>query len=462
MNDAVFDADLISRYGGQGPRYTSYPTAVQFGSEFNPADYEREALLSNQDPIPGPLSIYVHIPFCHSLCYYCGCSKLVTRHPERAESYLQKLLEEVRLQGKLFDQDRKVGQLHMGGGTPTYFDNQQLERLMTGLSESFQLVGDGSQEYSIELDPRTVDAERLHRIADSGFNRISLGVQDFDEQVQKAINRVQPVELTLALIREAPATGIESVSVDLIYGLPLQTPDSFSRTLDIMIEARPDRLAIYSYAHMPRLFRAQRLIRSEDLPDPAMRLEILQLIVSRLTAAGYVYIGMDHFALPGDELCLAMKSGCLQRNFQGYSTRAGWDLIGMGSSAISKVGSCFSQHVKSVQKDNQSLDAGRMTGERGLRLSAEDHLRAELIQRIMCGGRLDYRQLDEEYSIDFRRKFATEIAALEKLDEDGLVELHADYLQVTGKGRFLLRSIAMVFDAYLQHGDNRKRFSKIV
>ena len=462
MNDAVFDADLISRYGGQGPRYTSYPTAVQFGSEFNAADYEREALLSNQDPIPGPLSIYVHIPFCHSLCYYCGCSKLVTRHPERAESYLQKLLEEVRLQGKLFDQDRKVGQLHMGGGTPTYFDNQQLERLMTGLSESFQLVGDGSQEYSIELDPRTVDAERLHRIADSGFNRISLGVQDFDEQVQKAINRVQPVELTLALIREAPATGIESVSVDLIYGLPLQTPDSFSRTLDVMIEARPDRLAIYSYAHMPRLFRAQRLIRSEDLPDPAMRLEILQLIVSRLTAAGYVYIGMDHFALPGDELCLAMKSGCLQRNFQGYSTRAGWDLIGMGSSAISKVGSCFSQHVKSGQQYNQSLDAGRLPVERGLMLSAEDHLRAQLIQRIMCGGRLDYRQLDEEYSIDFRRKFATEIVALEKLDKDGLVELHADYLQVTGKGRFLLRSIAMVFDAYLQHGDNRKRFSKIV
>lgn len=462
MNHAVFDADLISRYGGQGPRYTSYPTAVQFGSEFSAADYEREALLSNQDPIPGPLSIYIHIPFCHSLCYYCGCSKLVTRHPERAESYLQKLLEEVRLQGKLFDQDRKVGQLHMGGGTPTYFDNQQLERLMAGLSESFQLVGDGSQEYSIELDPRTVDAERLHRIADSGFNRISLGVQDFDEQVQKAINRVQPVELTLDLIREAPSTGIESVSVDLIYGLPLQTPDSFSRTLDVMIEARPDRLAIYSYAHMPLLFRAQRLIRSEDLPDPAMRLEILQLIVSRLTAAGYVYIGMDHFALPGDELCLAMKGGCLQRNFQGYSTRAGWDLIGMGSSAISKVGSCFSQHVKSVQQYNQSLDAGRLPVERGLMLSAEDHLRAQLIQRIMCGGRLDYRQLDEEYSIDFRRKFATEIAALEKLDKDGLVELHADYLQVTGKGRFLLRSIAMVFDAYLQHGDNRKRFSKIV
>ena len=462
MNDAVFDAGLISRYGGQGPRYTSYPTAVQFGSEFNAADYEREALLSNQDPIPGPLSIYIHIPFCHSLCYYCGCSKLVTRHPERAEFYLQKLLEEVRLQGKLFDKDRKVGQLHMGGGTPTYFDNQQLEQLMAGLSESFQLVGDGSQEYSIELDPRTMDAERLHRIADSGFNRISLGVQDFDEQVQKAINRVQPVELTLDLIREAPSTGIESVSVDLIYGLPLQTPDSFSRTLDVMIEARPDRLAIYSYAHMPQLFRAQRLIRSEDLPDPAMRLEILQLIVSRLTAAGYVYIGMDHFALPGDELCLAMKSGCLQRNFQGYSTRAGWDLIGMGSSAISKVGSCFSQHVKSVQQYNQCLDAGRLPVERGLMLSAEDHLRAQLIQRIMCGGRLDYRQLDAEYSIDFRRKFATEIAALEKLDEDGLVELHADYLQVTGKGRFLLRSIAMVFDAYLQHGDNRKRFSKIV
>ena len=462
MSDAVFDADLISRYGGQGPRYTSYPTAVQFGSDFDAADYEREALLSNQDPIPGPLSIYIHIPFCHSLCYYCGCSKLVTRHPERAESYLQKLLEEVRLQGKLFDKDRKVGQLHMGGGTPTYFDNQQLERLMAGLSESFQLVGDGSQEYSIEIDPRTVDAERLHRIADSGFNRISLGVQDFDEQVQKAINRVQPVELTLDLIREAPATGIESVSVDLIYGLPLQTPDSFSRTLDVMIEARPDRLAIYSYAHMPQLFRAQRLIRSEDLPDPAMRLEILQLIVSRLTAAGYVYIGMDHFALPDDELCQAMRNGCLQRNFQGYSTRAGWDLIGMGSSAISKVGSCFSQHVKSVQQYNRSLDAGRLPVERGLMLSAEDHLRAQLIQRIMCGGRLDYRQLDAEYSIDFRRKFATEIAALEKLDYDGLVELHADYLQVTGKGRFLLRSIAMVFDAYLLHGDNRKRFSKIV
>jgi oxygen-independent coproporphyrinogen-3 oxidase len=462
MTHAVFDADLISRYGGQGPRYTSYPTALQFNAEFAAADYEAEARLSNQDPIPRQLSIYVHIPFCHSLCYYCGCSKLVTRHPERAELYLQKILEEVRIQGKLFDKDRKVGQLHMGGGTPTYLDNQQLERLMAGLSESFQLVTDGSQEYSIELDPRTVDAERLHRLAASGFNRISLGVQDFDEDVQRAVNRVQPENLTLDLIKEAPATGIESVSVDLIYGLPRQTLDSFSRTLDVMIDARPDRLAIYNYAHMPQLFRSQRLIRSEELPDPATRLELLQLIVGRLTDAGYVYIGMDHFALPGDELCLAMEKGRLQRNFQGYSTRAGCDLIGIGSSAISKVGSCFSQHVKSVQQYNQSIDTGKLPVERGLMLSSADHLRGQLIQRIMCAGRLDYRQLDEEYSIDFRRKFAAEIAALEKLARDGLVELHSDYMQVTGKGRFLLRAIAMVFDEYLQQGDNSKRFSKIV
>ena len=462
MNHAVFDADLIGRYGGQGPRYTSYPTAVQFRPDFTADDYQREAILSNQDPIPRPLSIYTHIPFCHSLCYYCGCSKLVTRHPERAEFYLQRLLGEIGLHGKLFDKDRKVSQLHMGGGTPTYFDDQQLGRLFSGMSESFQLVTDGTQEYSIELDPRTVNADRLHSIAALGFNRISLGVQDFDEDVQKAVNRIQPVELTLDLIKEAPSTGIESVSVDLIYGLPLQTLDSFSRTLDLMIEARPDRLAIYSYAHMPQLFRAQRLIRAEDLPDPAARLELLQLIVNRLTGAGYVYIGMDHFALPDDELCVAMNNDRLQRNFQGYSTHAGSDLIGLGSSAISKVGSCYSQYVKSVQRYNTSIEAGKLPVERGLMMSDEDHLRGRIIQQIMCGGLVYFDRLEEDFSIDFRNHFSAELDAMGVLENDGLVELSTNQLAVSDTGRFLLRAIAMVFDEYIQKDGAGKRFSRIV
>jgi oxygen-independent coproporphyrinogen-3 oxidase len=459
-----FDPDLVRRYDVPGPRYTSYPTAVQFTEDFGADDYRRAARASNEDPIPRALSLYAHVPFCTSPCFYCGCTKVITRDRGAGARYLTRLAREVELQSKLFDRDRRVTQLHLGGGTPTFLSPDELTELMQMLHSGFQLVDDESREYSIEVDPRTASDEMLAALAGLGFNRISLGVQDFDPLVQAAVNRVQPQEDVLEVIGGARHHGFGSIAVDLIYGLPRQTVESFARTLDAIVAVRPERIAAYSYAHLPQLFKPQTQIKLEDLCPPEVKLALLGLTIEKLTAAGYVYVGMDHFAVPEDELSVALGSGSLQRNFQGYSTRAGLDMIGLGMSAIGQVGDCYAQNRKTLDGWMQALDAGELPVWRGLRMSGEDRLRRDVIQQLMCSGQVDFADVEQRYELDFAAHFASELARLAPLADDGLIELGPRSLHVTPLGRLLVRAVAMVFDAYLlPHQDNGvKRFSRVV
>jgi oxygen-independent coproporphyrinogen-3 oxidase len=454
------DAALIRRYDSHGPRYTSYPTAVQFHSGFDEQNYRRLALLSNAGT-PRPLSIYVHVPFCARPCFYCGCSKIITRNPAHAEQYLQRLRREIELQGALFARRRTVLQLHFGGGTPTYLTMAQLAILFERLGRHFSIDRSERREFSIEIDPRTLEPHTLSALAELGFNRLSLGVQDFDPRVQRAVNREQSPEQIEQCMVQARALSYRSVSFDLIYGLPLQTVESFGQTLDTVIRMRPDRIATYGYAHMPRLFKAQRAIRTEQLPDAETRLQLLALTVERLTEAGYVYIGMDHFALPDDDLSRAMRNGSLHRNFQGYSTHGDCDLIGLGVSAIGAVGNSYSQNRKDLSGYYAALDQGRLPVDRGIALSVDDELRREVIQRLMCKGELSMREIEGRYALDFGNYFANELVALNALATDGLVTSDADVIYVTDRGRSLLRTIAMVFDAYLPRAANAQ-FSKVI
>lgn len=449
----LFDADLVRRYNRPGPRYTSYPTAVDFHAGFGAKEYCAAAVASNAG-LPGrTLSLYVHVPFCRSPCFYCGCNKVITRDPASARDYLFHLDTEIILQGALFDRARTVRQLHFGGGTPTFLDDDELGSLLARLGLAFTLTGAAEREYSIELDPRTVDAKRLARLAAMGFNRMSLGVQDFDPAVQQAVNRVQPAAETLALIAAAQRLGIHSLNVDLIYGLPRQTLTGFAATLDRLIEARPARFAVYSYAHLPELFKAQRQINERDLPTAEDKLALLGLTVERLTAAGYVHIGLDHFALADDELVQAQKDGTLQRNFQGYSTHADTDLVALGVSAISKVGNSYAQNAKTLGGYYRLLEEGRLPIERGLALDGEDRLRRAVIQHLMCATRLDFAAIESAFGIDFEQHFAHELARLAPLLADGLAVRDAGGLRVTARGRLLLRHLAMVFDGRLaNHG----------
>jgi len=463
MQKAEFDLDLIKRYDGRGPRYTSYPTAVQFHDGFGEEDYRRVALASNGDnPQDRPLSVYVHVPFCHSLCYYCGCYKIVTRHQHSADPYVEHLVEEMRMQAQLFDPKRRVDQLHFGGGTPTFLNETQFRAVMEGLTRYFGLHRGHNREYSIEIDPRSVDEGTLPMLAELGFNRLSLGIQDFDPDVQKAVNRIQDEEWTLGLIRQAREVGFRSVSVDLIYGLPRQTAGSFTHTLDSVIRAKPDRIAAYSYAHLPEMFRSQRLIPEEYMPSGAEKLALLTRTVEYLTDHGYEYIGMDHFALPEDDLVRAQREGTLHRNFQGYSTHAELDLIGLGASSIGKVGPCYAQNIKKRHDYYDVIDSGHLPVLRGFELTADDILRREVIHALMCGGVADMRRVEARHEISFPEYFERELRALGELEKDGLVELGSDEIRVTPKGRFLLRPIAMAFDAYLAAKQEGQRFSKVI
>jgi oxygen-independent coproporphyrinogen-3 oxidase len=445
-----------------GPRYTSYPTAVQFHEGFDETAYRMFAAQSNEYFIPNPLSLYVHLPFCRSLCYYCGCNKKITQRAEQGVEYLQHLATEIALQGKLFDRDREVIQLHLGGGTPTFFDDQQLQAMMDQLHASFNLVDRDDREYSIEIDPRTVDPSRLGRLAEMGFNRLSLGIQDFDPEVQLAVNRVQDEHDTLELITRARGHGFNSISVDLIYGLPKQRPASFMRTIDAVVAARPDRLSVYNYAHLPNLFRAQRLIRDEDIPSPDTRLQLLRQTIEKLTSEGYVYIGMDHFALPEDELSKARESGGLHRNFQGYSTCAECDLVAVGVSAISKVGNSYSQNRKDIRHWQQELEAGRLPVWRGVQMTREDVIRRAVIEAIMCHGELNFTAIENEFDIQFQDHFAPELVRLEALADDGLLDLQENSLRATPEGLLLLRVVAMVFDEYLPQNQPTVGYSKVI
>ena len=458
----AFNAELIERYDVSGPRYTSYPTAVQFDDRFDADEYRRHAAQSNLAADRKPLSLYAHLPFCHSLCYYCGCMKKVTRHTRHGDAYLDLLWREIEIQAALFDPDREVVQLHLGGGTPTYHRDEQLDALLGKLAEHFQFAESGQREFSIEIDPRTVSLERLSALSQMGFNRVSMGVQDIDPGVQAAVNRIQDPRATSDLVDQARRLGFKSISIDLIYGLPLQSVESFQRTIDYVIETRPNRLAVYNYAHLPQLFRAQRMIDPAHIPSAATKLELMELTISRLTEAGYVYIGMDHFALPEDALTRAQREGGLQRNFQGYSTRRECDLIGLGVSAIGKVGDCYVQNVKQLPAWRDGVSQSRLPVWRGISLTAEDRLRRNLIEAIMCHGELDYEDFSSRYCLDFATHFAAELRALEQLERDGLIRSDATGFGATPEGRLLLRSVAMVFDAYLCRSESGPKFSRVI
>lgn len=458
--EICFDRLLIERYGGRGPRYTSYPTALQFSDEVNADGYRRNALASNASA--APLSLYVHIPFCRSLCYYCGCNKVVTRNQTRVKRYLDRLHRELRMQGELFSHERKVEQVHFGGGTPTYLDARQLNALMADLRGAFSFDDSDEREFSIEIDPRTVDGERIRELWGLGFNRLSLGIQDFDPVVQKAVNRTQPTAKILRLLVDARRAGFESISFDLIYGLPFQTIDSFDQTLDLVIGMQPDRLAVYNYAHLPQRFKGQRMIDEAALPQAALKLEILHRTIDRLGDAGYVYIGMDHFALPGDALVRARLAGSLQRNFQGYSTHGDCDLVGLGASAISRVGNVYAQNAVTTAVYETLIGNGQLAIQKGIVVDSDDRLRAAVIQVLMCHDRLSFDTFEARHGVNFARYFKRELERLQPLVRDGLTIVDRDGISITPKGRLLLRSIAMIFDRYIETELPETRFSKAI
>jgi oxygen-independent coproporphyrinogen-3 oxidase len=444
-----FDSAVIERYDVAGPRYTSYPAAPQFQSGFGEHELRAAARASNEEPIPCPLSLYVHVPFCLSPCFYCGCTRIITHDRGKSETYLEHLYREIELIAPVFDRDRPVAQLHFGGGTPNFLDAQQMSELLDSLSRHFTFSRAADREFGIEVDPRYCDGDYVRMLAANGFNRMSVGIQDFDPEVQRAVNRIQSLQQTREVLDAARNAGMRSVSVDLIYGLPKQTAENFTRTLQQVIALRPDRVACYAYAHLPERFKAQRQIKGADLPNAAMRLALLGLTVEKLTGAGYRYVGMDHFALPEDDLVRAQDAGTLQRNFQGYSTHGNCDLIGLGMSSISHIGATFSQNARELIPYHAALDAGRLPVARGLKLTEDDAIRAAAIQQLMCHGVLDIREFEARHFVDFSVYFVAELDRLRKLVHDGLLTLTPERITITSRGRFLLRVIAMCFDAYL-------------
>jgi oxygen-independent coproporphyrinogen-3 oxidase len=457
----IFDADLIRRYDQSGPRYTSYPTAAQFHGNISVDDYRRWAQHSNEDPIPRTLSLYFHIPFCDTVCFYCACNKIVTGDHSRATPYLEHLYKEIELQGQLFDRDRIVDQLHWGGGTPTFLNADQIRDLMKVTGKHFSLRDDDAGDYSIEIDPRSVDSEKLQVLRETGFNRLSLGVQDLDPRVQQAVNRVQSEDKTREVTEAARELGFTSINMDLMYGLPFQTVESFNETLQKIVALNPDRIAAYNYAHLPERFKPQRRINEDDLPSAAVKLDILQNTIEYLNGAGYVYIGMDHFARPTDELAIAQEQGSLHRNFQGYSTHADCDLIGMGVTAIGRVCDNYSQNVRNLEEYYEKVDAGLLPLERGVELEPDDLLRREIIVQLMCHFVLDIEMLEQKWHFSFASHFKEEIAELENLQKDGLLTLDQGTLQILPAGRMLVRNVCMVFDSYLRSG-NKGNFSKVI
>jgi len=455
----LFDDDLIRQYDKAGPRYTSYPTALQFREDFTEADYRAETAAGNA--IGKPLSLYFHIPFCDTVCYYCACNRVVTKNHARALPYLEHLYREIELQSTLFERSRPVRQLHWGGGTPTFIGADAMRGLMAVTGEHFQLLQDDSGEYAIEIDPRATDPAMLALLREIGFNRLSIGVQDLDPEVQQAVNRVQSKALIQTTIDAARAQGFKSISVDLIYGLPHQTAARFAVTLEQIAALSPDRISIFNYAHLPDLFKTQRQLDAGALPSAAEKLLLLKTTIERLTAAGYVYIGMDHFAKPDNELTQAQRSGELHRNFQGYSTYAGCDLIAFGATAIGMVGDSYSQNAKELQDYYARIDGARLPIFRGVRLDADDRLRRAVIMQLICHFKLDFAAIETRFNIAFKNYFAAELERLEPMAADGLLSVDTDGIQVSPAGRLLIRNICMTFDRYL-HQQAPQRFSKVI
>lgn len=457
-----FDVDLIRRYNQSGPRYTSYPTAVSFTDNFTQEDYRAAAQRSNEESLPKPLSLYFHIPFCDTICFYCACNKIATKDRSLSDAYLKRLYREIEMQSALFDRDRVVEQLHWGGGTPTFLNHEEMASLMQMTRKHFNLRDDDEGDYSIEIDPRSVTRETIRHLRQLGFNRFSLGVQDVDPRVQEAVNRIQPIEMNREIIEACREEGAHSVNVDLIYGLPLQSIDSFNRTLDAVIGLSPDRLSVFNYAHLPERFKPQRRINEADLPAANDKLVILQNTIQKLTGAGYVYVGMDHFAKPDDELVKAQQAGGLHRNFQGYTTHGGCDLIGLGVSSIGKVGNVYSQNAKDLESYYQGIDAGDLPVIKGITLDFDDCLRREVIQRLTCDFKLDFKAIERDYDISFRSYFSRELQLFEPMEQDGLIALDADSIRVLPAGRLLVRNVCMVFDVSLREQTGKQRFSKVI
>ena len=459
MSEIIFDSDLIRRYDKAGPRYTSYPTAVQFHTDFGVDDYKAQVEASNASG--RDLSLYFHIPFCDTVCFYCGCNKIATKDRSRAEPYLRRVYRELAMQSALFDPARKVTQLHWGGGTPTFISHDEMRELMAMTRKYFTLVDDSEGEFSIEIDPREATADTIAILREIGFNRMSLGVQDFDPAVQKAVNRIQSEQQTFAVIEAAREQGFHSISLDLIYGLPHQSQASFAKTLEKVLAMQPDRLSVFNYAHLPEIFKPQRRINEADLPRPDEKLAILRNTIETLIDAGYVYIGMDHFAKPDDELALAQDKGLLYRNFQGYSTHADCDLIGLGVTSIGKVADCYAQNLKPMDEYTARIDNDELAIFRGITLSADDVLRRAVINQIICNFVLDFANIEQRFKIDFADYFARELADLKPMQADGLLELDARGIRVSSAGKLLIRNICMVFDIYLR-GKTEQRFSKVI
>ncbi len=457
----VLSEALLRRFDAPGPRYTSYPTADRFIDAYGAADAWRVlAARSKGAAASAPLSVYVHIPFCESVCYYCACNKVITKHHDRATEYLDALDTEIGLVRGALGAGQRVSQLHFGGGSPTFLSDAELDRVITSLRGAF-VIATGA-EISIEVDPRTVTPARLAHLRSLGFNRISFGVQDFDLQVQQAVHRVQPYESVRELMESARGLQFQSINADLIYGLPKQTPDSFARTVAQIGELRPDRIALYAYAHLPQRFKPQRRIIADDLPSAAQRVAMLGGAIAGFLARGYSYIGMDHFALPDDSLAAAKRQGRLHRNFQGYSTQPDCDLIGLGVSAIGHVGASYQQNAKSLPEYYEALRVGQLPVVRGIALNHDDVVRRAVIMALMCQGRVEYEAIDEAHMIKMRDYFATELGHLEPLVEAGLVEIEAAAIQVTATGWYVVRAVAMVFDRALQSDKLRERFSRIL
>ncbi|MEI7613807.1 MAG: oxygen-independent coproporphyrinogen III oxidase [Betaproteobacteria bacterium] len=456
--NVIFDPQIIRRFDINGPRYTSYPTADRFVDNFS-ADICKHEL--GHRGAQQKLSLYFHIPFCNTICYYCACNKIITKDHGRSAKYLRYLAKELALQSSyLADGDNVVEQLHWGGGTPTFLSHDEMRQLMAATRKHFRLIENG--EYSIEVDPRKVDRATVELLGELGFNRMSVGIQDFDENVQQAINRIQSEQETFAVIDAARANGFKSVSVDLIYGLPRQTVSGFDRTLDRVIAASPERLSIYNYAHLPSLFKPQRRILESDMPSADSRLQILALAIRKLTDAGYVFIGMDHFAKPDDELAIAQREGRLHRNFQGYSTHSDCDMLSFGISSISKVGPSYFQNVKTLDEYYDLLDQSALPVFRGIELDADDILRRAIIQSLMCHFELSFAAVEAVHGIAFSSYFAAELEALREMVDAGLVQIDDQRIVVLPAGRMLVRAISMLFDKHLQADRESKRYSKVI
>ncbi|MEQ5203996.1 oxygen-independent coproporphyrinogen III oxidase [Providencia rettgeri] len=451
----VWDLSLIQKYNYSGPRYTSYPTALEFNQE-----YDENAFVQATQRYPDrPLSLYVHIPFCHKLCYFCGCNKLVTRQKHKADEYLQVIEKEIIQRAALL-KNRIVTQMHWGGGTPTYLDKAQVSHLVGLLKKHFNFADD--VEMSIEVDPREIELDMIDHLRHEGFNRLSMGVQDFNKEVQVLVNREQDEDFIFALIKRAKEMGFTSTSIDLIYGLPKQTPESFAFTLKKVTELSPDRLSVFNYAHLPSLFAAQRKIKDADLPSAEQKLDILQDTIATLTRGGYQFIGMDHFARPEDELAVAQREGILHRNFQGYTTQGDCDLLGLGVSAISMLGDNYAQNQKDLKTYYAQVEEQGHALWRGLALTDDDCLRRDVIKTLICNFQLSFAQIEELYPIDFKSYFKEDLELLKPMAEDGLVEITDKGIKVTPQGRLLIRNICMCFDVYLRNQMRQRQFSRVI